>query len=211
MAVSRGGGSYLGGVLHPVHGVLGAVVVGGAPVQVELAQAVGPAERAAPQHCEEKLVSGELAPPSPTDAALRPGGGRREAAPRPHGPLFQKRVLASIKANAVSILSCLFARFIIFFNVNLTFMSIKAKQQGEPWGCRQGECGWASGAVGSDCPPPTPPCALAPGPVPPPWLCDHPSTLCPPPWPCVLRQVAECRWEGANSTSVSAAGRMKGD
>lgn len=50
--------SYLGGVLHPVHGVLRAVVVGGAPVQVELAQAVGPGERATPQHCEEKWVSG---------------------------------------------------------------------------------------------------------------------------------------------------------
>lgn len=132
VAVSQGGGSYLGSILHPVHSVLRAMVVCRAPVQVELAQAVGPAERAAPQHCEEKLVSRELGSLRPTRCCPDAWAGGTQAT----RASSSKRVLASIKANAVSVLSCLFAPIIIF-NVNLTFMKIKAKPQGEPWSCRQ--------------------------------------------------------------------------
>lgn len=66
------GATYLGGELDPVHGVLGAVVVRGAPVQVELAEPVGPAERPAPQHC-----GGDAGSARPARAAPPRRRGRR--------------------------------------------------------------------------------------------------------------------------------------
>lgn len=49
-------GSYLCCVLDSIHAVLRAVVVRGAPVEVELAEPVGRSERTTSQHCEpEKL------------------------------------------------------------------------------------------------------------------------------------------------------------
>lgn len=74
------GATYLGGELDPVHGVLRAVVVGGAPVQVELAEPVGPAERPAPQHCGGWGDAGSARP------ALRRPQGQGDAAPA-RGPV----------------------------------------------------------------------------------------------------------------------------
>lgn len=49
--------SYLRCVLDSIHSVLGAVIIRGTPVQVELAEPVGSTERTTPQHCDsEKMV-----------------------------------------------------------------------------------------------------------------------------------------------------------
>lgn len=109
------GATYLGGELDPVHGVLGAVVVGGAPVQVELAEPVGPAERPAPQHCGGWGGRGQRALPC--------GAPKAKATLRPRGAQFAGRrpgALASrtepgprTQANeGLSLLPCSFARFI---------------------------------------------------------------------------------------------------
>lgn len=84
--------SYLSRVLDAVDDVLGAVLVAGAPVQVQLAQAVGAAQRAPPQHCVGDTAS---APDTATATATTPRGRAglpscsQPAARRPHrSPLY---------------------------------------------------------------------------------------------------------------------------
>lgn len=105
------GATYLGGELDPVHGVLGAVVVRGAPVQVELAEPVGPAERPAPQHCGGDAGSARparAATPGGGDAARGPVCGRRRA----RWPPSQNQVPGRSPTNGFSLLPYSFARFI---------------------------------------------------------------------------------------------------
>lgn len=77
---------YLCRVFHAVYDVLGAVVVGGAPVQVQLAQAVGAGERPPSQHCKDTASAPATTPThafpprGPTTAPLRKPARRKEPA-----------------------------------------------------------------------------------------------------------------------------------
>lgn len=106
--------SYLCRVLDSIHRVLGAVVIRGAPVQVELAEPVRSTERAAPQHCDAEKPGQQRTPFLRPLEHMRwcPGSGGKPAGTR--WRLLTKHVLAALQVNGVSLLSYLCACLSIF-------------------------------------------------------------------------------------------------
>lgn len=138
------GATYLGGELDPVHGVLGAVVVGGAPVQVELAEPVGPAERPAPQHCGGwggRGVSAPCpaAPPRPRRRCARAGPSLRGEGPA-RWPPAQSQVPGRRRTKVSPF--CL-ARLLVLLRLKRQCHTCENRRNraGGRLGCRQTTCG----------------------------------------------------------------------
>lgn len=147
--VGDSGATYLGGELDSVHGVLGAVVVRGAPVQVELAEPVGPAERPAPQHCAGR---GGVSAPCPCPD---PDGAPR-AKVTPRGPSLRTKAgraglphrTKSLDEGERMVSPFCLIRLLVLLLSKRHVCENKRRRAGGQLGCRQTTCGPAAGCSG---------------------------------------------------------------